>query len=136
MIYIHTYQCHSEIGEVKIILVSIISMNIVYRILKSTMISLSVKIFRMPGTNEISNKVNFSCLYDATSKTSSWIMKYNGSEFQEVPECLYHCPGNPVENLPALVDFNWNAEHWSDSFPIFSCINGKHFKMSSQIYIQ
>ena len=107
-------------------------MYIVYGTLKSTMISLSVKIFRMPDTNEISNKVNFSCIYDATSKTSSWIMKYNGSEFQEVPECFYYCPGNPVENLTELVDFNWNGEHWSDSFPIFSCINGKHFKMFSQ----
>ena len=68
--------------------------------------------------------LNFSCIYDATSKTSSWIMKYNGSEFQEVPECFYYCPGNPVENLTELVDFNWNGEHWSDSFPIFSCING------------
>ena len=73
----------------------------------------------------MATKVNFTCKYDDQSKTSTWIMKYNGSEYQEVPGCFYHCSGNPVGNISNLVGNNWDGEHWSDSYPLFSCINGK-----------
>ena len=95
---------------------------------------ISVKTFRMPDTKEISKQVNFSCTYDDQSKTSSWIMKYNGSEFLEVPECLYYCGGSPVSNNTKLVENNWDGEHWSDSYPIFSCINGKTFIYDTNNY--
>ena len=80
----------------------------------------------MPNTNELMAKLNFTCTFDDQSKSTNWILNYNGSKLQEVPECLYHCsespvPSNKIENLEAI----WDGSPWSDTVPIFSCTNSK-----------
>ena len=52
-------------------------------------------------------------------------MKYNGSDLQEVPECLYFCPRSPLPNKTENLDVIWDGSHWSDTVPIFSCTNSK-----------
>ena len=90
------------------------------------MFEFSGKVFRMPNTRNISEMVNFTCQFDFDSLSSNWLMFYNGSGFDTIPDCLYHCLKSPIpidyENLVA----DLNEEHWSDSIPIFSCDNGKN----------
>ena len=78
----------------------------------------------MPETLAEEIFVNFVCSFDEETVESHWVMQYNGSIYSELPECLYFCPKSPIPINASHLLNTWNGQHWSDTYPIFSCDAG------------